>query len=470
MSISNQHYHLLLSKIHCKNNQDLIIKISEIIKPHSESIATHFYNTMLGNAKANYFINHDTVKQRLHKSLTTWINRSLTYKNTDEMIADYISYQLQIGHIHGRIDLPVSFVNYGMYLIKEKISLILKESLSDFDEMAASLIITNQILDIGLALMNETYQGDLVFNEKETQAFKLQFSSRNLAFDCERLRTSLANWMRELLLAIQQEKFCISNNATIRHSDFGLWVVHKSKLFLSNTEYESLSKLLNCMDDAMIALIEDFGDLEKRKANLTSLNVFVSKTLWILNDITKAIIDKDNGRDPLTRLFNRRYLDTVLRHETECSLQKNLIYGLIMLDIDFFKNINDSFGHDNGDAVLAQLADILIHEVRAGDFVFRLGGEEFLVVLSDINERILEKTGNKLRLEVENTKFILKNQEEISVTVSVGVAIHDGHPDFNRTLKHADEAVYAAKANGRNCVVVAKLPATTYAELAELSK
>jgi diguanylate cyclase len=145
MSISNQHYHLLLSKIHCQNNQDLIIKISEIIKPHSESIATHFYNMMLGNAKANYFINHDIVKQRLHKSLTTWINRSLTYKNTEEMIADYISYQLQIGHIHGRIDLPVSFVNYGMYLIKEKISLILKESLSDFDEMAASLIITNQI-------------------------------------------------------------------------------------------------------------------------------------------------------------------------------------------------------------------------------------------------------------------------------------------------------------------------------------
>ena len=214
------------------------------------------------------------------------------------MIADYINYQLQIGHVHGRIDLPVSFVSYGMYLIKEKICLILKESLSDFDEMADSLIITNQILDIGLALMNESYQGDLVFNEKETQAFKLQFSSRNLAFDCERLRTSLANWMRELLLAIQQENFCISNNATIRHSDFGLWVVHKSKLFLSNTEYESLSKLLNNMDDAMIALIEDFSDLEKRKTNISYLNVFVSKTLWILNDITKAIIDKDNGRDP----------------------------------------------------------------------------------------------------------------------------------------------------------------------------
>jgi diguanylate cyclase len=222
------------------------------------------------------------------------------------------------------------------------------------------------------------------------------------------------------------------------------------------------------MDEAMTVLINEFNQLEKRKGNLITLNISVSRALWVMSDIAKEIIYKDNGRDPLTHLFNRRYLNTVLRHETECSLQRNLIFGLVMIDIDFFKKINDTFGHDNGDVVLAQLADILMSQVRAGDFVFRLGGEEFLIVLSDIDEKVLERIGNKLRLEVENTKFILRDEREISLTVSIGAAMHDAHPDFQRTLKRADDALYEAKRNGRNQVVVAKT-LNTYVDFAQIA-
>ena len=458
MSISKEHYRQLLHGIHCKSNAGIIEKVYEIIKPHSDTIATHFYNMMLNNPKAKHFINHDIVKTRLHSSLKNWIDLSLLYKYDNKMIDEYIDYQLHIGHIHGRINLPISFVDYGMYILKTEISKILKQSGFERGELAEGLIIINQIFDLGLALMNESYQGDLVFNEKEAQAFKLQFSTQNLARDCERLRTSLANWMREFLLTIQQENFDISQASTLRHSDFGLWIVHKAKLFLTRSDYESLLQLLDDMDEKMEKLIANFADPEKRKENLLAINVFISKALWILDDIAKDIIDKDNGRDPLTRLFNRRYLDTVLRHETECSLKNDSVFGLLMLDIDFFKQINDTFGHDNGDLVLEQLADILSNNIRAGDFVFRLGGEEFLIVLSDINEKFLEKVGNKLRKEIEENVFILKEKQELSVTISVGVAMHDGHPDFKRTLKLADEALYDAKHSGRNCVIVAKIP------------
>ena len=400
--------------------------------------------------------------------MSDWINLSLLYKDSDEKISEYINYQEQIGIVHGRIDLPTSFVNYGMYLIKEYSSRVLRESVLGVDELANALIIMNKIFDIGLSLMSESYQGSLVFNEKEAQAFKLQCSTHNLAFDCEKLRTSLANWMRELLLSIHQENFNISDTSTVRYSDFGLWVTHKAKLFLSNSQYESLAQLLNNMDDAMILLIKEFKQAEKRKESLMTLNISVSKTLWILDDIAREIIDKDNGRDTLTRLFNRRYLETVLRHETDCSLKNDLIFGLIVLDIDYFKKINDNFGHDNGDEVLAQLANILTHEVRAGDFVFRLGGEEFLIILSDITEKVLAKVAEKIRLAVEHSKFFLKDGQELQVTVSAGVAIHDGHPDFQRTLKRADEALYEAKRTGRNRVLVAQQLVMTYASLENL--
>lgn len=456
MAISKQHYHHLLENIHSKDNEQLIVKISELITPHSGAIATHFYKTMLENPKAAYFINHDVVKNRLHGSLSAWINSAFSFRPSSELIDAYIDYQIEIGHIHGRIDVPMSFVVYGMFLIKGEVMRLLHESSLNGDDLATAMVLTNQIMDLGLALINESYQGDLVVNEKDIQSFKLQFSTHNLAIDCERLRASLSDWMRELLLNIQQEHISISGLPVIRHSNFGLWVMHKAKLFLAESEYRMLSQQLNNMDEAMRTLTAEFDHPDKRKETLNALDRYVSKAMWLLENIAKDIIDQDSGRDQLTRLFNRRYLDTVLRHETECSLQNDLKFGLVMLDIDFFKKINDAYGHDSGDKVLEQLANILTHQVRAGDFVFRLGGEEFLIVLSDVNESVLNRIGEKIRQEVEATEFSIEKDTKLAVTISIGAALHDGHPDFLRTVKSADQALYEAKHSGRNCVVIAK--------------
>lgn len=468
MSISKRHYLNLLEKIHCPENEAILLKISDIVEPHSDAIARHFYNTMLGNAKAAHFINHDIVKKRLRASMSAWITSAFCYQNSSQLLNEYVDYQIKVGCVHGRIDLPMRFVDYGMFLIKAEVLRLLKESALDKNQQTTAMILAVQLLDIALALINESYQGDMVVNEKNAQSFKLQFSTHNLAFDCEKLRASLSDWMRELLLTIQQERFDAGNIATVRHSNFGLWVVHKAKLFLPVSEYEMLVQLLNTMDESVSCLVNDFEHLETRKETLGLLNHSVSKAMWLLGDIAKAIIDQDSGRDPLTRLFNRRYLETVLRHEIECSLQNDLIFGLVMLDIDFFKKINDSYGHDVGDKVLTQLADILVHEIRAGDFIFRLGGEEFLIVLSDINTQILERVGEKIRGIVEQTDFVIDDGQILTLTVSVGIAAHDGHPDFLRTLKQADEALYEAKNSGRNRVIVAKPPVTTYAQLEEL--
>lgn len=458
MAISKQHYHHLLENIHCKKNESILEKISETIKPNSDAIATHFYSIMMDNKKAAYFIDHDIVKTRLHASLSAWINSAFAYRQNKELISEYIDYQIQIGHIHGRIDIPMSFVVYGMFLIKGEVMRLLRESSLSGDDLATAMILASQIMDLDLALINESYQGDMVINEKDIQSFKLQFSAHNLAIDCERLRASLADWMRELLLNIQQNSINIDTLPIIKHSNFGLWVTHKAKLFLAASEHETLVKLLTNMDESMRTLATEFEQLDKRTLTINLLNRYILKAMWILENIAKEIIDQDSGRDPLTRLFNRRYLDTVLRHETECSLKNNLTFGLVMVDIDFFKKINDTHGHNSGDKVLSQLANILSQQVRAGDFVFRLGGEEFLVVLSDVNDIVLARIGEKVRAEIEKTEFIIAKDTNLAVTVSVGAALHDGHPDFLRTVKLADEALYKAKHTGRNRLMIAQLP------------
>jgi len=131
----------------------------------------------------------------------------------------------------------------------------------------------------------------------------------------------------------------------------------------------------------------------------------------------------------------------------------------------FSNALTTTYGHESGDRILAQLAEILNQQVRAGDFAFRMGGEEFLIVLADVNQEVIQRVAEKFRSIVANFAFKLDNQKVLSITVSIGTAIHDGHPDFNDTIKLADGALYIAKEMGRNKVVAADQSPTTYGML-----
>ena len=117
--------------------------------------------------------------------------------------------------------------------------------------------------------------------------------------------------------------------------------------------------------------------------------------------------------------------------------------------------MNDTWGHESGDLVLQQLAAILTENTRGGDYVFRMGGEEFLVLLVDVQPMGAQRVANKLREQVAQAEFRIANDQIINITVSVGVAVHDGHPDHARILRAADDALYQAKNAGRNSVVIA---------------
>jgi len=165
----------------------------------------------------------------------------------------------------------------------------------------------------------------------------------------------------------------------------------------------------------------------------------------------------DSSRDPLTRLLNRRYLPVVLQKETEISIKHGQRYAVLFVDIDRFKQINDQYGHDTGDHVLRSLAERLAETVRAGDFAFRYGGEEFLLLLSDSNEGQAMQVAERLRFAVENNPVQLDDGRELAVTLSVGLALHEGHPDFWQVVRRADAALYRAKNEGRNRVVLADM-------------
>ena len=160
--------------------------------------------------------------------------------------------------------------------------------------------------------------------------------------------------------------------------------------------------------------------------------------------------------DSLTGLYNRRYLETHLSHLVEHSNNRGKALAVVALDVDFFKAINDSYGHDAGDKVLQELAQRIKANTRSIDLCCRVGGEEFILILPGTDLQLAEKIAERLRKGVAGRAFSIGTPAAISVTLSAGVAYLAGIEDtVEKLLKRADQALYNAKREGRNRVISA---------------
>jgi len=160
--------------------------------------------------------------------------------------------------------------------------------------------------------------------------------------------------------------------------------------------------------------------------------------------------------DPLTQLYNRRYMDEVLKRELARSSRNGSPLSVLVLDLDHFKRINDTFGHEGGDAILRKVALTLRENIRSGDVACRMGGEEMVVLLPECGIENAIKRADTLRLAIAGGD-VLHQGQLIGATASIGVASYPEHGNSMQALVHAaDLALYEAKHSGRNCVRVAK--------------
>lgn len=164
--------------------------------------------------------------------------------------------------------------------------------------------------------------------------------------------------------------------------------------------------------------------------------------------------------DPLTDLYNRKYFDESLTRELNRCQRQATPLAVIFADVDHFKSINDTYGHAVGDKVLCELAERFRSVVRASDVVARYGGEEIVILVRQPTERGLETFAERVRNYISATPFLLDGLE-VNVTCSIGATIAiPGRRERNlgtRLIESADQAMYQAKKNGRNCVVVTSL-------------
>lgn len=164
--------------------------------------------------------------------------------------------------------------------------------------------------------------------------------------------------------------------------------------------------------------------------------------------------EKEAITDPLTDLFNYRYFMQQLNREISRDQRHKSVFSIIMIDIDFFKNYNDTFGHQAGDLILQRIAKEMMENTRVSDIVCRYGGEEFVIISPELEKKEALQMAEKIRHIVENMKFpSLQEGASGNLTISSGVASfpEDGETAF-RLIQNADKALYRAKETGRNKV------------------
>ena len=201
--------------------------------------------------------------------------------------------------------------------------------------------------------------------------------------------------------------------------------------------------------------IEKFlGNMKKGELN-NEMASSVLKREDELGSTGKAVMEMQNAirvlveRDPLTSLYNRRYGNAKLRNIQKSSEKNGLPFSICMGDIDFFKKVNDTYGHDAGDVVLKKVAEILRKALAGKGFISRWGGEEFLLVFSRFNAEETSLEIEKIINEIRKTE-ILYNDLTIKITMSFGVLGGTTTADFGAMLRKVDDRLYYAKTHGRN--------------------
>ncbi|MFV0474934.1 MAG: diguanylate cyclase [Pikeienuella sp.] len=204
-----------------------------------------------------------------------------------------------------------------------------------------------------------------------------------------------------------------------------------------------------------VGLDEDAGPDTQKLANFCAEHI----SLAIANVKMRDILREQSTRDPLTGLYNRRYfLDYARRELGRCAAQGRSA-ALLSLDVDYFKKFNDIYGHQAGDAVLQSIAGVLQKLFREADAPCRFGGEEFIVLMPGCDAQQAQERAERLREAIGEIR-LRHSGETLSATASIGVAVRSKAGESLQTLMRvADEALYAAKDAGRNCVILVEAEA-----------
>ena len=424
-------------------------RLSTIVRQNIDGLVATFYATFLRDEEASAFLSHTVVHERLSHSLRNWLLEFVEADPHSDLDA-FDQRQTRIGEIHARLKIPNHLVMEGASLLKTEIACKVAELDLDAPSTAHTLILLDEIIDYAIRLMSAAYASDTKSQVRTDEAFRLFSLGQDINLERETQRATLMEWSQSVLFNLLGHG---SNSAPgyLAGSPFGLWVRHRAAvLFQGSPILTSIEKLIGEIDGEALRSIDG-----SQPASVAEFQRRIEEIKFLLNDLFQAAASLETGRDPLTRALNRRFLPSVLGREITLAKNAKTSLSVLMVDVDHFKAINDNYGHAVGDIVLRHTAELLLNAVRVSDFVFRYGGEEFLIVLVETDRTEASAIAERIRQQLADQEVSVRDRDAVSVTASIGVASYGGHPDYEYLVDAADKALYRAKQEGRNRVVVA---------------
>ena len=261
--------------------------------------------------------------------------------------------------------------------------------------------------------------------------------------------------LRQYIDTLKQEKADLEVllEITIAHADLveAQLQISYEQLKAEIQERQSAEAKLEASQNKLESLVEI---LHQEKQDLE----LILETTIEHSNFVEASLHYESIHDPLTGLFNRRHLEIAFAQSMNSAQQSQQPLSILLMDIDHFKNFNDTYGHKAGDVVLKVVSQVVQDSLRDLDMAFRYGGEELVIILPHTSSKIAQKIAEKLRLRIKNLKQEYSYHFLTGITISIGVANFPEHSNIcDELLQLADTALYQAKSEGRDRVVVAPL-------------
>ena len=431
---------------------DCVERLSAIAHEHADHFATTFYTTLMADAQAQHYLNHQQVKSRLHESLQHWI-RQMCDPDAHLAVETIYARQAKIGEIHARTGVPVALVLKGARLLKMAFGRKALEIDAPRDIQLQCVQLFSQLMDLSMEAMSEAYATSIDQKARSSEAYRLFSLTENLATERERQRAALLDWQSKFMFeaAVATDRTRLPK---IRESEFGLWFRHKGMYaFQGVSEVDMISSSMHNIDEICLPKLVESGLADSVRHDLIhQTRAQADNVLTQMSTLFAKSLEVESGKDVMTGLLNRRFLPSILTREIEFSRQHDKSFSLASIDIDYFKVINDRHGHEAGDSILVEMANLIYSRSRGGDFVFRMGGEEFLLLMVDTTPNDAIRLAQRLRQAVAEHVFRLSDQTTLRCTVSIGITSYSGHPDYQYMLRKVDRALYRAKNEGRNQV------------------
>lgn len=428
-------------------------QVAAVVSDSADELVDAFYSTLLADVEAGPRLSHEIVATRLHKGMKGWLKGLLCVRDQGDIVA-LMAVQKKVGEVHARVRIPIHLVMAGARILKNEIAQRLRAS--DLDGVAASVATQYvcNLFDLAIEQMSRAFMHDVNRGARNDEAYRLFALGQNISTERERQRAALLEWSQAVLIGLHY-RAPEQVLPRLAASEFGLWLQHKGGvLFESALALRQITEAVTRLDDVVLPSLLQGGPASLPDL-VRELQELVARIKHLLNGLFDMVAEIESGSDPLTNVLNRRFLPSVIGREILIATRERSTFSVLLLDIDHFKAINDQHGHASGDQVLRQFAEVVHQSCRSSDFVFRYGGEEFLVVLVDTARDAALLMAEKLGAEIRRHAFMIPEVGAPRITASIGVAAFDGHPDYVYLIDRADKALYQAKQSGRDRSVAA---------------